>query len=562
MSEDSHFSGSEGTGGGQTVADVIIGDLVRWGVGVVLGIPGTSSLGVIDAVRKHPEIRFFQVRHEETAAMAASAYHKLTGQVAACVTIAGPGATNLATGLYDAKEDRASVISLNGQVEAQYAGPGGFQEIDQDAFFRPVTVYNNTLHEKTMAVRLVDAAMRHAIVHRGVGGFSKQTNVPGGKPLVQVDLDPIKLGRHAETVSLWGDCGLVLPRLLERLERREDRARKEAVARDRAAWRAQIDREADADAVPVRPPFIMQVLSETLPDDAIITVDVGENGWWFGRNFRMKGTQKFAMSGYLATMGFAMPAAIAAKIAYPDRPTVCITGDGGFSMAMAEFLTAVKYDLPMTVVVLNNHELGMIRVEQRMENYPNFGTELHNPDFAAYARACGGEGFSVERPDELAPAVAAVTAYSPNLEIEEYIRTIRAIHGIMCRYMSRAFAMIEGVAATKPGGGFYFLADFNALTDRLGRAGIAEANGLSAALLAHPYHVATLSGDAIMLPRDHFAARIACVDYDGAAALDLNRRERPMTSLDEVAFVNEAAPDMVAGVTAVRKFVGDLKKKS
>lgn len=158
--------------------------------------------------------------------------------------------------------------------------------------------------------------------------------------------------------------------------------------------------------------------------------------------------------------------------------------------------------------------------------------------------------------------VAAVTAYSPNLEIEEYIRTIRAIHGIMCRYMSRAFAMIEGVAATKPGGGFYFLADFNALTDRLGRAGISEANDLSAALLAHPYHVATLSGDAIMLPRDHFAARIACVDYNGAAALDLYRRERPMTSLDEVAFVNEAAPDMVAGVTAVRKFVGDLKKKS
>jgi pyruvate oxidase len=524
MSEDIHSSGSEGAGGGQTVAEVIIGELVRWGVGVVFGIPGTSSLGVIDAVRKHPEIRFFQVRHEETAAMAASAYHKLTGRVAACVTIAGPGATNLATGLYDAKEDRASVISLNGQVEAQYAGPGGFQEIDQDAFFRPVTVYNNTLHEKTMAVRLVDAAMRHAIVHRGVAqlsipndiqkeavdlaccpaegmppsreiappdagidraaeavnraerpviiagwgardalpavraiaeriaapilttfrakglipdddpwhlgilgsvgsaqarrraeeadlllafgvGFSKQTNVPGGKPLVQVDLDPIKLGRHAETVSLWGDCGLVLPRLLERLERREDGARKEAVAQDRAAWRAQIDREADADAVPIRPPFIMQVLSDIVPDDAVITVDVGENGWWFGRNFRMKGTQKFAMSGYLATMGFAMPAAIAAKIAYPDRPTVCITGDGGFSMAMAEFLTAVKYDLPMTVVVLNNHELGMIRVEQRVENYPNFGTELHNPDFAAYARACGGEGFSVERPAELAPAI-------------------------------------------------------------------------------------------------------------------------------------------------------------
>jgi aspartate/methionine/tyrosine aminotransferase len=157
--------------------------------------------------------------------------------------------------------------------------------------------------------------------------------------------------------------------------------------------------------------------------------------------------------------------------------------------------------------------------------------------------------------------MAAVTAYSPNLEIEEYIRTVRAIHGIMCRYVSRAFAMIEGVAATKPEGGFYFLADFNALADRLHRAGVAQSNDLSTAMLAHPYHVATVSGDAVMLPPDNFAARIACVDYDGAAALDLYRKDRPKTSLDEVAFVNEAAPNMVAGVTAVRKFVGDLKKR-
>ncbi|MDD1716870.1 MAG: rubredoxin, partial [Methanoregulaceae archaeon] len=120
-----------------TVADVIISELEKWGVNFVLGLPGTSALGIIDAIRKTPSIRFIVVRHEANAAFAASAYNKLTGKIAACVTIAGPGATNLATGLYDAKEDGASVLSLNGQVEVQYAGPGGFQEIDQDAFFRP-----------------------------------------------------------------------------------------------------------------------------------------------------------------------------------------------------------------------------------------------------------------------------------------------------------------------------------------------------------------------------------------------------------------------------------------
>jgi pyruvate oxidase len=104
-------------------------------------------------------------------------------------------------------------------------------------------------------------------------------------------------------------------------------------------------------------------------------------------------------------MGFGFPAAIAAKLAYPDRKVFCITGDGGFSQAMSDFVTAVKYELPMVVVILNNHQLGMIQIEQRMEHYPNFGTELLNPDFAAYARACGGEGVRVERPGELEGAI-------------------------------------------------------------------------------------------------------------------------------------------------------------
>jgi pyruvate oxidase len=115
--------------------------------------------------------------------------------------------------------------------------------------------------------------------------------------------------------------------------------------------------------------------------------------------------QRFAMSGYLATMGFGFPAAIAAKLAYPDKHVFCITGDGGFSQAMSDLVTAVKYDLPMVVVIMNNHQLGMIQVEQLMEHYPNYGTELLNPDFAAYAEACGGAGIRVEKPDELKPAI-------------------------------------------------------------------------------------------------------------------------------------------------------------
>jgi pyruvate oxidase len=148
----------------------------------------------------------------------------------------------------------------------------------------------------------------------------------------------------------------------------------------------------------------MKVLSETLPEDAVISLDVGENQWWFGRNFLMK-RHRFAMSGYLGTMGFGLPGAIAAKLAYPDATVVCITGDGGFSMVMGDFVTAVKYDLPIVVVVFNNRELAMIREEQREAGYPPYGTDLVNPDFALYAEASGGAGIRVARPQDLPEAV-------------------------------------------------------------------------------------------------------------------------------------------------------------
>ena len=506
-----------------TVADVLIAELAAWGVTLFFGIPGASSLPLVDAVRRNPDVRYIVVRHEETAAMAASAYNKFTGKVAACLTIAGPGATNLATGLYDAKEDHASVLSLNGQVKMQYAGPGGIQEIDQDAFFRPITVFNSTVADPATAVKLLTRALRYAIVARGVAqlsvpndiqaaplkaayceretclpstsvaptdeavreaveaidgathpviiagfgalhaagavldlatkiqapivttlrgkgilpddnewiagihgelgtahalalilksdlviacgmSFSDHTGVPPGKRAIQIDIDPLQLGKHPLVAGVYGDCAVALPRITAQVRARDDPETRTWLAEKKQAWLERLDREADPKAAPLRPPYIMKILSETLPEDAIISIDVGDNQWWFGRNFRMK-RQRFAMSGYLGTMGFGLPGAIAAKLAYPDATVVCITGDGGFSMVMADFVTAVKYDLPIAVFVLNNHELAMIREEQREENYPPYGIDLTNPDFAAFAEACGGTGIRVALPQDLAGAV-------------------------------------------------------------------------------------------------------------------------------------------------------------
>ena len=505
----------------KTVSEVIVEQLAAWGVEYIFGLPGTTCLGLVDAIRKQNEIRFIKVRHEEAAALMASAYAKLTGKVGVCLTIAGPGATNLITGLYDAKMDRAPVLAITGQVKLQYIGPGSFQEIDQDVLFNSFCIFNKTINSKEQTIELVTLALKHALVERCVshlaipndiqkesleaviepmegripdfrivnaervesavrlieeaarpliiagwgakaqGGnlkklaerikapivttfrakgvlpedyelslgvlgdvgtpmarkyvndadlllvfgssFSEKTNIPR-KKIVQVDIDPMNLAKKFPIeLNILGDCGLVLEKLLEKVKEREDQPLVETVRIEKEKWYAQLEREADSEASPLKAPFIFNVLRGTIDQDAIITLDVGDNGFWFGRNFVMK-RQTLLMSGYLATMGFGLPSAIAAKLAFPDTQVVCITGDGGFAQVMGDFLTAVENNLDIIVIILNNKELAMISVEQKVEGYPTFATDLKNPEFADYAISCGGVGYKVKEPNELKDA--------------------------------------------------------------------------------------------------------------------------------------------------------------
>ena len=152
-----------------TVSQVLINQIAEWGVQYVFGIPGTSTLGVVDAIRKtNGKVKYIQVRHEQTAAFMASAYGKLTGHVAACLGISGPGATNLATGLYDAKLDHSPVLALTGLVARQLMGPGSTQEIDQAAFFEPICVFNKILMSEDQTTTLATLAIKHALLDQGV----------------------------------------------------------------------------------------------------------------------------------------------------------------------------------------------------------------------------------------------------------------------------------------------------------------------------------------------------------------------------------------------------------
>ena len=155
----------------RTVSDVMVETMCAWGVTHVFGMVGHSNLGFADAMRKAEErgdLTFIGIRHEGAAAFAASAYGKLTGKLAACFAIAGPGSTNLLTGLYDAKVDRAPVLAISGQVPSKVRGRGAFQDLDLTAAFSDVAVSTQTLHRGSDHAELMSLACKHALVQRGV----------------------------------------------------------------------------------------------------------------------------------------------------------------------------------------------------------------------------------------------------------------------------------------------------------------------------------------------------------------------------------------------------------
>ena len=153
---------------------------------------------------------------------------------------------------------------------------------------------------------------------------------------------------------------------------------------------------------------LFEALSGLAPDDAVLPVDVGNNTYAFGHYFECTGHQDVIMSGYLGSIGFALPAALGAAVAVDgNRRVVSISGDGGLGQYLADFTTAVKYSLPIVHIVLNNDELAKISREQVGELRPVWQTSLVNPDFAAYADLCGGAGFRVDEGDELDDVLTA-----------------------------------------------------------------------------------------------------------------------------------------------------------
>jgi len=227
---------------------------------------------------------------------------------------------------------------------------------------------------------------------------------------VQLDRDPSRIGlRFPIEAGLCGDAPATLRALLPKVRRREDRAFLENAQRRMTVWRESLAAQAASDSVPMKPQVVAQALNELVANDAIVSTDSGTITAFIARYLQIKRGQLFSCSGNLATMAPGLPYTIAAQVAYPGRQCVAFVGDGGFSMLMAEFATAVKYGLPIKVVIVKNNTLGMIKWEQMVFlGNPEYGVSLQPIDFVQFAEACGGVGFRCERPDEARPALEAM----------------------------------------------------------------------------------------------------------------------------------------------------------
>ncbi len=510
-----------------TVSDIMVETMVNWGINTVFGMVGHSNLGFADAMRRMEEkgkLKYFAIRHEGAAAFAASAYGKLTGKPAACFSIAGPGATNMYTGMWDAKVDRAPLLALTGQVDTQVVGTGAFQEVDLVQAFSTVAEFNQRVQRDSKHAELMNLAVKHAILKRDVShitfpdevqtitvetnvaagssqgritpltitppeesvdkavsmlkkskrpviivghgarfnmpaiikfaeslnapvlttfkgkglisddhplgcgvlgrsgtpiaswfmnecdllcvfgaSFSNHTGITPKKPTIQVDFDPLALSKfHSIEAAVWGEIGITVKIFMEKLKGNINSTNQRAEIKERwQLWLKEKNRRLKDDrGKGVNSAAVFDAMNHYVPHNAVITVDVGNNAYSFGRYFETK-AQSILMSGYLGSIGFAYPAALGAWAATPDRPIVAVSGDSGFAQYMSELTTAVKYKMPIKHILLNNMELGKISKEQRAGHFDVWKTSMHNPNFAEFANSCGAFGLRVEKKETL-----------------------------------------------------------------------------------------------------------------------------------------------------------------
>ena len=525
------------------VSDFLVAHLKTWGVKRLFGYSGdgiNGILGALDRAGNDPE--FFQVRHEETAALMACAHAKYTGDVGVCLATQGPGAIHLLNGLYDARLDHQPVVAIVGQVSQMSQGSHFQQEVDLPTLFKDVAgAFVEVINDPAQVRHVLDRAFRTAIALRTVAcviiphdlqsrpavvdpphehgamhsapGYVPPRVVPQDEQLrraadllnagekiailvgagalratdevieiaetlgagvakallgkaalpddlpfvtgtvgwlgtsasnqmmrecdtllmigsgfpyteflpqvgqargVQIDIDPGTLStRYPMDVNLVGDSAETLRALSPMLKKRVDQQWRSHIEALIQSWRTDAEERAHEPANPINPQLLFTELATKLPENALLAADSGTSTVWYARHLQIQRGMLASVSGTLATMGCALPYALAAKLAYPDRVAFAFLGDGAMQMSgLTELVTIAEAwrnwsDPRLIMLVLNNRDLSYVTWEQRaMEGEARFVASQELPDvpYAKYAELLGLRGIRIDRPEDIASA--------------------------------------------------------------------------------------------------------------------------------------------------------------
>ncbi len=494
----------------RTAADLLVECLKRRGITFASGIPGGHIIGVFDALRRTPEIRYVTVRHEQAAGFLADGYARVTGRPALCITTAGPGLTNAATPLANAFSDSVPLLMVTGQVETGMMGRGAFHDMDQLSFTAPITRWNTriehardvpviverafaemtsgrpgpvhleiphdvqkqktdveipppTIPERpapdTDAIKRAAEMLRRAerpVIFAGGGAVSSEAadevaelsrllgaavfttlsakgiipedqplaggttarpvckdliaradvalavgcrfteiafqswTVPVPERLIHVDIDPSEIGKnYPAEVGIVADAKLTLQALIDQLRGCTSRA--DEWLGPIQAMREAFEHNEAPDAI------ITRQIREMVERDAILMFDVCRFGYHPLINMPAYLPRSVHYSPSFVAMGFALPSAIAAKIAFPERQVVSVGADGGFMMTAQELATVVQLGLKIPIVVFNDNAFMSIRlIQEEAFDGHSYGTELINPDFVQFAGSFDIEAARVE----------------------------------------------------------------------------------------------------------------------------------------------------------------------
>ena len=491
------------------------------------GISGDSLNGITDSIREHEkDISWVHVRHEESAAFAASSEAHLTGNLAVCAGSCGPGNTHLVNGLYDCYRNRVPVLAIAAHIPIMEIGSAYFQETHPELLFSECSQYCELVSHPEQIPRVIEIAIRTAISLRGVSiivlpgdvalqdaissrpfipfeqpktmicpskeeiaklaevlnsaqkvtilggagcagahlemvqvadllqapivhamrgkefieydnpydvgmtgllGFSSgyhammdsdlllmlgtdfpyQQFYPPNAYIIQVDIRGEQIGRRTKVnLGLVGDIHDTLVALKPLIKQKSDvKGHLRASLDHYKKSREDLDSYAvgEPGRTPIHPQYVAKIINDVAADDAIFTCDVGTPTLWAARYLKMNGRRRLLGSFSHGSMANALPQAIGAQEVFPHRQVICLSGDGGFSMLMGDFLSLRQLKLPVKIVVFNNGALSFVELEMKAAGILTHGTSLVDTDFSKLADAAGILGLRAERPEQVKP---------------------------------------------------------------------------------------------------------------------------------------------------------------